>query len=306
MDLPEDATREAATRLAVPADADALRGVMARSFALGGPAGETEADHRAPIEGMLAQPGRVTVALEGDRVVGYTWPDGAMLEVDPPSRRRGHGRRLVAAARAMVAVRGEPRLELWVPTTGPGAAFAPAVGMRHRGSLFLLRLPAEASVPAPGHREDVTVRRVRPGADDRAVTQLALACFADHPSPMHIDEERTARAHARPGFDPASVELVFDPADPGAPIGFSRTSTHIGDEGRHDEVDLLGVLAAHRGRGIGGWLLRRAIARLRASGAGDIDLVVDAHNADALHLYTALGFGEAAEWPRWTIDATAG
>ena len=277
---------------------------MARSFALGGPAGETVSDHLAPVDGMLASAGRVTVALEDGRVVGYVWPEGAMLEVDPPRRRSGHGRRLLSAARQMVAASGESRLELWVPTNGPGPAFARATGLRYRGNLYLLRLAAENPIaPAPS-RSDVLLRSVRPGADDQAMTQLALACFANHPSPMHIDGERTARAHARPGFDPASVELVFDPGEPAIPVAFCRSTTHEDDAGRQDEVALLGVLESHRGRGIGGWLLRRAINRLRVSGARDIDLVVDAHNPDALHLYTAAGFREVAEWPRWTIDAS--
>lgn len=300
----DDLRSDAAIRPIDPGDAPALSALMRRSFALGGPDAETEADHVAAVARMVEDPGRAAVACEDGTVVGYVWPDGAMLEVDPPHRRRGHGRRLLDAGRAIAAGDGGRVLELWVPATGPGAAFAPAVGMRRRASMFLMALPAGEAAPAAGPNPGVEVRPVRPGIDDAAYASLVQACFADHPSPMRLDEATIARAHARPGFDASLVEVAFDPGSPEAPVGFCRSVLADGPAGGPGDVALLGVLPSHRGRGIGAWLLARAVERLRARGAGDVLLVVDAQNRSALGLYASAGFRIRAEWPRWTIPAT--
>lgn len=291
------------TRPINPDDAPALEALMRRSFALGGPDGEREADRVAAVRRMVEVPSRVAVAVEGASVVGYVWPDGAMLEVDPPHRRRGHGRRLLEAGRAIAAADGERVLELWVPVAGPGAAFAPAVGMRRRASMYRMALPAGDPAPVPGPNPGVAVRAVTPGADDAAYARLAAACFAEHPSPMRLDEATIARAHARPDFDPTLVEVAFDPAAPDALVGFCRAVLVERPDDRLGDVALLGVLPSHRGRGIGAWLLARAVATLRTRGAREVELVVDAQNRSALGLYLAAGFAVTAEWPRWTIGA---
>ena len=46
-------------------------------------------------------------------------------------------------------------------------------------------------------------------------------------------------------------------------------------------------------------LLRWGIQHLRSRGAGDVVLVVEGRNANALRLYERTGFVQQQEWPRW-------
>jgi mycothiol synthase len=275
---------------------------MRRSFALGGPDAVTLAEHLRGLDELVAHPEEASVALEGDAVVGYTHPASVRLEVDPAHRRRGHGRRLLEAARRLAADAGDDALELWIPREGPGRAFAEVVGMRYRSSFHLLRLPPEVVVPEPTPVAGIAVRAIAPGADDAAVVALLNEAFADHPSPMRFSVDRIGEAHARPDFDVTDVCLAHEPDDPQRLVGFCRATVGPGTDvpGRGD-VHLIGVLPAYRRRGIGRELLRWGIAHVRERGASEVDLVVEALNAGALQLYLAEGFAPVAEWPRWVI-----
>jgi ribosomal protein S18 acetylase RimI-like enzyme len=55
-------------------------------------------------------------------------------------------------------------------------------------------------------------------------------------------------------------------------------------------IDLLGVAEEARGRGVGGRLIRCAESRLRAQGAGRVDVITQGHNIDALRVYQKSGF----------------
>ena len=284
------------------ADAEAVEAVMRRSFALGGPDGVTLTEHLGELPGLVAHPEEVAVALEGDMVVGYTHPASVRLEVDPQHRRRGHGRRLLEAAKQLAAAAGDDPLELWVPVAGPGRAFAEAVGMRYRSSFYLLRLPADApanaALPVPGFG----VRPFGPDMTDATLVDLMNAAFVGHPSPMHFDLERITEAHARPGFDSTDILVAHEENDPRRLAGFCRaTLGPATDVPRRGDIRLVGVAPAYRRRGLGRELLRWGIAHVREQGAAEVDLAVEALNAGALRLYLDEGFAQVAEWPRWTI-----
>jgi ribosomal protein S18 acetylase RimI-like enzyme len=87
------------------------------------------------------------------------------------------------------------------------------------------------------------------------------------------------------------VDLARDPAT-GVYVGYciSTVSDSVG------EVDSIFVATAHRGRGIGGRLLERALDWLAAAGARSIKIQVAAGNEEAFAFYRRYGF-----YPRYTM-----
>ncbi len=279
---------------------------MRRSFALGGPDGVTLEEHVSGLAALLAHPEEAAVAVDGNQVVGYTHPAAVRLEVDPAHRRRGHGRRLLAAAQGIAAAAGDERLELWVPNDGPGLAFAQACGMQYRSSFHLLRLPAGATVVAPAPVPGFDVRAFGPEIGAEALVELMNDAFADHPSPMRFDLARIQEAHTRPDFDALDIRVAHEHGDPARLAGFCRaTLGPARDQPLRGDIRLVGVVPAYRRRGLGRELLRWGIAHVRARSAVEVDIVVEALNAGALRLYLDEGFAPVAEWPRWVTPAAS-
>jgi mycothiol synthase len=83
----------------------------------------------------------------------------------------------------------------------------------------------------------------------------------------------------------------------GAPVG-ALTAT-AGDEG--GSVDLLGVRASHRGRGIGSAMLRHAFATFASRGRLTRAMVnVDAENVTgATGVYEPVGMRVVGRWDMW-------
>ena len=293
-------------------DLPGIRRVMEASLAFDAIPGFLANDVERAMVRIEPDPLGTVVALEDGFVVGYCTPNHDDLTVLPEARRRGHGRRLITAARAVVAGRGEPELQLYVPAHLPASmAFAEAVGLRYRSSLWQFQLdPAAAAlVPAPVFPPDVVVRT---WADDRDVdfeawAAFMLAAFEGHPSPMHWTPAVVRHVHDSPGFDPGGILMVAEAADPERLVAFTRVELVTDDATtpgqRIGDVGLIGVLPAWRRRGLGRELLRWGVTHLRGRGAGRIELSVEAANDRATALYRAHGFEPAIEWPHWVIAA---
>jgi mycothiol synthase len=245
------------------------------------------------------------VAVDDGRVVGECTPRVDSLTVHPDFRRRGHGRRLVEAGRALVGRAGLAELSLWGDPGRPEvAAFIRAMGATYRSSLWQFVLPASHAVPGPVFPPDVVVRPVRSGTDDRPFAALLNRVFEDHPSPLSWPETYIREIHARPDFDPAGVLVVAPASEPDRLIGLCRTLELPGDGGRRrGEIAVVGLLPEWRGRGLGRQLLRWGVGYLRAAGFEVIELSVEARNARALELYRQEGFEAAVEWPHWVVPA---
>ena len=246
------------------------------------------------------------VALEDDRIVGQCTPRADALTVHPAFRRRGHGRRLVDAARTLVKREGLTELSLWGDASRPATAgFIAALGFTYRSSMWQFALPGDRAVPAPMFPADVVVRAVRPGIDDAPYVALINRVFEDHPSPLSWSEAFIRSIHARPDFDPAGVLLVAPAAEPDRFIGVCRTLSLPGDDGQQrGEIGIVGLVPDWRGRGLGRQLVRWGVAYLRSVGHDQVELSVEARNARALDLYTAEGFAAVVEWPHWVVPAT--
>jgi mycothiol synthase len=291
-------------RIARAGDEGALGEIMEASLATDRIPGFVRADIDRVLVRFPANPGGTVVALEGDRIVGYATPRHDDLTVLPERRRRGHGRRLVAAALDLERAAGHDTLQFYFPPHLPASvAFAEALGFRYQSSLWQFQLAPGAPVPPPAFGDHVVLRRFDPAVDTDfdAWAAFMQAAFEGHPTPMRWTPEIVRHVHTATDFDPDDILKVFAVGEPDRPIAFTRIESFRDDETRepYGEVGLIGVMPAWRRRGLGRELLRWGVAELRSRGAGRIDLSVEAENERATALYRAHGFEPAIEWPHW-------
>jgi mycothiol synthase len=278
---------------------------MAASLAFDAFPGVTEWDLDIEATVILGEPEGTSVALDDGVLCGYVSPRADDLTVHPEYRRRGHGRRLFAAGTEIVARAGEDEICLYVPTTAAGQAFAAAMGLAYRSSLWRMDLPPGVVVANPEFPGNVVARPFGEWLPVPQLVDLLNDSFAGHPSPLSWSVRQIEYSHSQPDFDPTSI-LLLAPADsPDRPIGFARLALGPLEDGggvgaRVGEVSLVGVVPQWRGRGLGRELLRWGVAELRARGAERIQLSVEARNELALGLYRRTGFEPAVEWPHWT------
>ena len=204
-------TGRVAVRTFRPEDADAVRAIQEACLATDAIPGFHASDIDRAMIRVIADPGGTVVATEDGAVVGNCTPNHDDLTVLPAARRRGHGRRLVAGALEIVRARGDEELQLYVPPHLPASvAFAEAVGLRYRSSLWQFRLEADVAVPAPAFPDAVSVRTWDPAIDadfDRWAAFM-LATFEGHPTRMTWTPGVIRAVHDDPGFDPGSILLV--------------------------------------------------------------------------------------------------
>jgi mycothiol synthase len=285
-----------------PGDEEAIRTAMLASLERGELDGVNRHSVDTVVDRLPHDPEGCAVAVEGERVVGWIVPHDDDLTVDLPHRRHGHGRRLVEAGCRIARESGHAALRLWVPRRDGPEAFARAVGMRYRSSLWQLRLDPATAVDPPRFGEDVLVRPLEVGADEPAFVDLVNTAFLDHPWPLALDLAEVRRVHARADFDPSTVLLVTPADDRSRLLAFCRIVTYPDDDGTPlGEVKLVGVRPEHRGRGLGRDLVRWGVRTARDRGASSVILAVEGENEGAIGLYTSLGFRTDVEWPHWVL-----
>ena len=234
----------------------------------------------------------VDAALEwdGDRLVGFAAlyafgpPDvevGGM--VAPGARRRGIGTALVDALLPVARSHGYTRALLVTPATTPaGRAFGTARGAVLDHSEHFLVL---GDTP-PGAPIDPAVT-VRPAVRDdlEVVRDLLRSAFAWEPPTDLLDR----------GGDHTRV-IERD----GVAVGTLRVSRH------EDWAGVYGfaVAPALQGQGIGRDVLGRTCRELRDEGVHRVTLEVETQNANALRLYTSLGFAPEAGEDYWAVPLT--
>jgi mycothiol synthase len=255
---------------------------------------------------LTAEPWLGVVAEVEGSVAGWIVPLHHELVVAPAWRRHGVGRRLVDAGRALAAHLDLPELRLWVPRAPGPEAFARAVGLRYRSSLWQLELAPDVPPAAPAFPAGVAVRPLEPGVDEPAFVALVNDAFRDHPSPLEVDVETVRRVNAAPDFDPSTILLVTPSNEPGRLIGFCRVGRYHDDDAvMTGEVRLLGVRTEARRRGLGRALVRWGVDDLRRRGVDRIVLSVEGQNESALGIYESEGFRRRVEWRHWTAEPPA-
>ena len=286
-----------------PGDEPAILAVVDAALPIDRPPGMTRLDMVHAVGRIAGDPGGTLVAIEHDIIVGYCTPRHDDLTVHPDHRRRGHGRRLVAAALELERSRGLSHLVLYGPADKePAAGFIEALGFMYQSSMWMFELAPSVEVPAPAFPEDVVVRTFRPESDLATFVELANASFHDHPTPLTFTEQAVNHVHAMPDFDPAGILFASPRDEPDRPIAWTKVEHELTEAGvRRGYIPFIGVLPEWRGRGLGRELLRWGIAYVRAAGAETIELSVEAANDRALGLYRRTGFTPEVEWPHYAL-----
>ncbi len=129
-------------------------------------------------------------------------------------------------------------------------------------------------------------------ADFVAVVQATYVNSADCPELNDLRPVDDALAAHRAGgpFDPALWELAVCA---GTPVGCLLLTRAV--QGEALEVAYMGVVPAARRRGVGAYLLQRALAHCRAARVPRLALVVDARNAAARRLYARFALTAVGE-----------
>jgi len=280
---------------------------MDASFDIDRMPGWTHQEIEVAISRLPADPVGVVVADDGGVIVGYCAPRFDDLTVHPGHRRRGHGRRLAQAALKLAAERGLDELTLFVPPHLPGSiAFARSIGLTYSSSLWLFRLPEGRPVADPVLPDGYVTHPWPSDIDVEAFVAFANAAWEGHPTPLHLTADLARLVADLPDFDPQGIRIVARAEAPETPVAFAKTELRPDDDGRPvGWIGQIGVLPAHRGVGLGRWLLRWGVAYLRGRGAEAVELAVEAANDRALGLYLRSGFEPAVEWPHWVLPVDA-
>ena len=284
-----------------PGDEAAIRAVMDAAYLVDHMPGWTRAEIDVEISRIPVDPEETLVALDDGVIVGYWNRRYSALRVHPGHRRRGHGRQLFEAALARSAHLGDTVITLHVPTDiDASVAFAQAVGLVYRSTLWQFRLRAGRPVPEPEIPRDIVLRHWTDDIDVEAFVAFCTAAWAGHPSPLGLTPDLARLVAQLPGFDPGGICLVSRAAEPDRPIGFAKVEIRTEDAGPPmGWIGQIGVLPSERGLGLGRMLLEWSVAYLRARGAADIDLAVEAENELALGLYRRTGFEPVIAWQHW-------
>jgi len=227
-------------------------------------------------------------------------PEFKLVVVRPDRRRRGIGQSLLAFAEGMERDRGRPDVIMGrLPHDDAGRAFLEAAGFGLHSVLWDLELPASAEVPPESWPIGHIARAFEAPDDIGPWVTLFNAAFADHPTPLQLDESFIAAGLDDPAIDDADTELVAD--DTGL-VGFCATAPerHDGVVGRRGEIWTIGVRPDRQGRGLGRQLLRWGVGRLRSLDVEAIHLSVNGRNEHALGLYESEGFVRVRTRERWS------
>ena len=235
------------------------------------------------LEGRLAGVASLT-ARGGGRFIA----DGY---VHPELRGRGVGSALIRVTEARARDLGEAggedssyiqnaTIELDATPLYEAAGYLP---VRHFWRL-VANLDSEREVPVP---EGVLLRNYRDPDECQVVYESLEAAFADHWEHQPRSYDEWAKRHfERDGFDPSLLWVAESEGEIAGAID-ADDSHHQGEWGF---IPAVGVLRAHRRRGIAEALLLTAFVELRARGETRVALGVDAQSpTGATRLYEKVG-----------------
>ncbi len=243
----------------------------------------------------LADPDAPAVHLTAERsggLAGYACVDlrgplaSAELAVVPGARRRGLGRALLAAARAVGDELHLGPTLVWAHGDLPSArALAGRADLRVRRELWQMARDLEGPLEAPVLPPGVTLRAYRPGADDAAWLAVNARAFHWHPEQGRLQAGDLAARRAEPWF--RAEDLVLAERG-GRVVGFTWLKVEPGaDEG---ELYVLGVDPDAQGLGLGRALTALTLERLAARGLRRVVLFTEGDNHAAVATYRRAGF----------------
>lgn len=242
------------------------------------------------------------VVVTGDgRVLAYAevFEGRAWVRVHPDAHGRGIGAALLrwTEERARALASGSGKLGQTVSDDEPAAAallVSNGYAVRWHTWVFQKTLgeePAEPSLPA-----GVTLRTFEPGRDDRATFELIDTAFSDWPDrdPSMRFEDYAASYLRREDFDPG---LTFLLEDEGELVGAAMCFVYNGE----GWVQQLAVKRSHRGRGLGGALLRISFREFFRRGLRTAGLSTESRTG-ARGVYEHVGMRVIRSYTRYSKD----
>jgi len=219
--------------------------------------------------------------------------------VRPDNRNRGLGSSLLdrIEERATQLLDGlpAPRFRHAINAGDRAAAtMLQARGLRPVHHFWHMGIDLDGAVEPGRSPEGIEISGIEPHQDLPVAHAVLAEAFAGdrsyHPEPFdRWAEEQTSS----PSYDPTLWLLA---KDGGTPVG-ALTASVLGGCGWVGEV---GVLAPHRGRGIGVAFLRRSFATFGRRGHRRVMLNVDAENPTrATALYERVGMRVVKRWDEW-------
>lgn len=273
-----------------PSDRTAIDGFLSRLTHQGsGPGRECERldDHllldfrHGPRPGFVA-----ATAVDSGAMVGYAQASASARghvvdSIVAPTAAPGLKADLLAAILTELPAGGH--VTWWAHDDDREAARSLGLGDGRR----LLQMRVDLPIHQPGPR--LSTRAFRVGIDETAWLEVNNAAFDWHDEQGGWDLETIRQREREPWFDPDGF-LVLDIDSEMA--GFCWTKLHRSPDGGTPigEIYVIAVHPRHKGTGLGRALTLAGIGHLTDAGAGACMLYVDADNAPAVALYTALGF----------------
>jgi mycothiol synthase len=247
-------------------------------------------------------------AFANGELVGVVMPDLKVAVVRPEHRRQGIGRRLVELGLAIVADHDRHELFLGSVREAPGGrAFLQATGFTFHSTVWTLELAPDRPVSEATWPGGIVARGFDRERDVAALPALVNVAFADHPTPIVMEEEMVRASLDDPNILDEDVILLEDAATREL-LGFCMCDVRRSGgivSSPHGEIGMIGVRPDRRGRGLGRQLLRAGTRYLRSVGAPNVELAVNARNESALALYESEGFERTTTRDRWVRPVPA-
>jgi mycothiol synthase len=226
--------------------------------------------------------------------------------VHPHHRGKGLGtallERIDARARQMLAETSDPRFRHAINAGDRAAAtLLRTRGLRPVRHFWHMEIDLDRPIDPGSALRGIEIRSIDADRDLRTVHSVLVEAFSQDWGfhlPKGYDEWEEEETGA-PSFDPTLWLLATADA---SPVGALTAS--LAEDGGW--VDYLGVVPSHRGRGIGGALLRRTFVAFRARGIRRALVSVDAENpTGATALYERVGMRVVRRWDLWERTSRA-
>lgn len=295
-------TGVARLRAADPSETDAVQAVWEASYAEDDPASWSRGGR-----GVAAWATDIRVLASQHHVSGVVAvraepaPDGAMparLALAVDERTPAHAAALVNGTVELIAAAGGHRVRLFIPSRATWMQEAArAAGFEPVRTVAHMLMPASVPTPSAALPEDLRVRSIRDGEDQRVLDALnhnwtGTWNFVEITYAMLQEDLEVDREGMLLGVDShdrivATCHAVYEPSEQN-PDGNPRAW-----------ISNLTVDPDYRKRGVARAMLGAGIKRLREQGATSITLGVDTDDPAPYRLYQSVGFEIATSQEAW-------